>query len=79
MTSSGVRWRRAVLGQAEIPVEQEVLPLGVADDPLAVAAELRVVRRHELQAGLHADPEPSIRARSPKSLWMSQCGATGPR
>ena len=36
---------------AEVPVEDQVLALGVAGDPLAVAAELRVVRRQELQAG----------------------------
>ena len=48
---------RSVLGQAEVPVEQDVLALGVADDALAVAAELRVVRRQELEAGLHPVPE----------------------
>ena len=37
---------------AEVPFEDEVLALGIAGDPLAVAAELRVVRREQLQAGL---------------------------
>ncbi len=32
---------------AEIPVEQEVLPLGIPDDPLPVPAELRIVGRQE--------------------------------
>ena len=36
---------------AEVPVEDEVLALGVAHDPLAVAPELRVVGREQLQAG----------------------------
>jgi hypothetical protein len=34
-----------VLGVTEVPVEGEVLALGVAYDALAVAAELRIVRR----------------------------------
>ena len=42
---------------AEVPVEQEVLALGVADDPLAVAAELRVVGRQQHQAGHDPGPE----------------------
>ena len=36
---------------AEVPLEDEVLALGVAGDPLPVAAELRVVRREQLQPG----------------------------
>ncbi len=36
---------------AEVPVQDQVLALRVAHDPLAVAAELRVVRREELQPG----------------------------
>ena len=36
---------------AEVPLEDEVLALGVARDPLAVAAELRVVRREQLEPG----------------------------
>jgi hypothetical protein len=39
------------LGDAEIPVEDQVLALGVADDALAVAPELRVVRREQQQPG----------------------------
>src|SRR5207302_111021 len=40
-----------LVGDSEIPVEQEVLPLGVAHDPLTVAAELWVVRRQEEEPG----------------------------
>src|SRR2546426_1943385 len=40
-----------LVGDSEIPVEQEVLPLGVTHDPLTVTAELRVVRRQEEQPG----------------------------
>ena len=36
---------------AEVPLENEVLALGVARDALTVAAELRIVRRQELEAG----------------------------
>ena len=36
---------------AEVPLEDQVLALGVARDALAVAAELRVVRRQELEPG----------------------------
>ena len=43
--------RSAVFVVAEVPLEDEVLALGVARDPLAVAPELRVVRREELQPG----------------------------
>src|SRR5439155_4470129 len=42
---------RFLLGDAEVPVEDEVLPLGVADDPLAVPAELRVVRGKKEEPG----------------------------
>ena len=45
MAASVVTWARVrrlvVLGEPEVPVEEDVLPLGVADHPLAVAAELR--------------------------------------
>ena len=41
----------AVFVVAEVPLEDEVLALGVARDPLAVAAELRVVGRQQLQPG----------------------------
>ena len=68
-----------VFGVAEVPLEQEVLPLGVADDPLAVAAELGSCGRQELEAGQRPGPELLAVARSPKSDWTSQCGATGPR
>src|SRR5688572_23634950 len=43
--------RSAVFVVAEIPLEDEVLALGVAGDALAVATELRVVRREQLQPG----------------------------
>ena len=36
---------------AEVPFQQNVLPLGVADDPLAIATELRVVGREKHQPG----------------------------
>ena len=36
---------------AEVPVEDQVLALGVARDALAVAPELRVVRREQLEPG----------------------------
>jgi hypothetical protein len=39
------------------PVEQDALALGVTDDPLAVAAELRVVRRQQQEPGEHAGAE----------------------
>ena len=47
-----------LLGEPEVPVEQDVLPLGVADHPLAVATELRIVGREEHQAG--EDPAPEL-------------------
>jgi len=37
------------LFEAEVPIERQVLALGVAHDALAVAAELRVVRREQDQ------------------------------
>ena len=40
-----------LLGEAEVPVEGQVLPLGIADHPLTVAAELGVVRREQDQPG----------------------------
>ena len=40
-----------VLGLAQVPIDQEVLPLGVAVDPLPVAPELRVVRGQQEQPG----------------------------
>ena len=47
----------AVFVVAEVPLEDEVLALGVARDPLAVAAELRVVRREQLEPGDRPLPE----------------------
>ena len=41
----------ALVGQAEIPFEDDVLTLRVTDDPLTVATELRVVRGQELEPG----------------------------
>ena len=41
-----------VFGDAEVPLEQQVLALGVAGHPLPVAAELRVVRRQQHEPGL---------------------------
>src|SRR5690606_29000552 len=46
-----------VLGVAQVPLEQDVLPLGVAHHPLAVAAELGVVRRQQHEPGHHPSPE----------------------
>src|SRR5207249_3386548 len=40
-----------LLGQTEVPLEDEVLPLGVAHNALTVAAELRVVGRQQHQPG----------------------------
>src|SRR6478735_10066064 len=48
----------SVLGQAEVPVEEDVLALGVAHHALAVPTELGVVGRHELETGLDAVAEP---------------------
>src|SRR5688500_17580995 len=42
----------------EIPLQQDVLALRVADDALAVAPELRVVRREEDEPG--GDPGPEV-------------------
>ena len=82
-------WRRPVthrssasfvLGVPQVPLEQDVLALGVAHDALAVAAELRVVRGQQHRAGPR--PGPGSR-RSPgghrTSDRTSQWGATGPR
>jgi hypothetical protein len=41
----------SVLVRAEVPVEDQSLTLRVASDPFPVAAELRVVRREELEPG----------------------------
>ena len=54
------RWvsRSVVLvGLAEVPVEEKVLPFGVADHPLSVPAELRIVRRQQQQTGQGPLPE----------------------
>ena len=40
-----------VLGQPQVPLQLEVLPLGIADHALTVPPELRVVRRKEHQPG----------------------------
>src|SRR3954447_273664 len=47
-----------VVRKAEIPVENQVLALGVAHDSFAVAAELRVVRREQFEPG--HDPRPEL-------------------
>ena len=46
-----------VLGEAEVPVEQDVLALGVADDALPVAPELGIVAGQQHEAGQHPGPE----------------------
>ena len=51
------RTASVVLGDAEVPLEHEVLALGVAHDPLAVAAELRIVGRQQQQPGHDPGPE----------------------
>ena len=40
-----------LFGYAQVPLEQDVLPLGIADHPLAVAPVLRIVGRKEHQPG----------------------------
>ena len=45
------------VGEPEIPLERDALALGVADDALAVAAELRVVAGQQHQAGQHPGAE----------------------
>ena len=47
----------SLLGDAQVPVEQEVLSLGIADYAFTVPTELRVVRWNQLQASLHPVPE----------------------
>src|SRR3954451_4166428 len=47
-----------VLGQAEVPLEHDALALGVADDALTVAPELRVVAGQQHEAG--EDPRPEL-------------------
>ena len=42
---------------AEVPVADDALPLGVAIDPLAVAAELGIVLGQQQQPGVHPMPE----------------------
>ena len=49
--------RRLFLGDAEVPLELEVLALGVADDALAVAPELGVVGGQQGEPGERAVPE----------------------
>lgn len=49
------RWELLLL--AEVPVEEERLPLGIAGDPLPVTSELRVVGRQELEPGDRPLPE----------------------
>lgn len=46
-----------LLGLAEVPLELDVLPLGVADHPLPVAPELGIVRWDQLEPSLHPIPE----------------------
>ncbi len=48
---------RGLLGEAEVPLEGQVLPLGVAHDPLPVAPELGVVGRQQHQPGQGPVPE----------------------
>jgi hypothetical protein len=52
-TRSGIRLGLDpfLLRFSEIPVQQEVLPFGVADDPFPVAAELRIVGWQKKEAG----------------------------
>ena len=55
--SAGCSRGRLLLGHPEVPLEQDVLPLGVPDDPLPVAPVLRVVRGQQDQPGVGAAPE----------------------
>ena len=48
---------RLFLVVAEVPFADEALALGVFDDALPVATELRVVRRQQLQASRHTVAE----------------------
>jgi hypothetical protein len=47
----------ALFGQAEIPGEHEILTLGIANNALAVAPELRIVRRKQKKTGHHSRAE----------------------
>src|SRR6202012_12989 len=42
---------RALLRHAEVPLQEQVLALGIPHDTLAVASKLRVVRREQQQTG----------------------------
>src|SRR5690606_24296060 len=46
-----------LVGNAEIPLDGDLLALCVAHDALAVAAELRVVARQQHEPGEHAGAE----------------------
>ena len=46
-----------VLGEAEVPVEEKVLTLGVTDDALPIPTELGVVGGQQLQSSEHPGPE----------------------
>ena len=67
------------LGHSEVPLQDEVLALGIADDPLPVSPELWVVGRQEHERASARWRNSSITARSPNSDSTSQWGATGPR
>ena len=56
-----------VVGAAEVPLERDQLALGVADDALAVAAELRIVAGQQHEAGEHPGAELVEQVRSPQS------------
>src|SRR4051794_6279844 len=49
--------RGLLVGHAEVPLEEEPLPLRVTRDALTVPAELRVVRRQQHEPGVHAIAE----------------------
>ena len=57
--------RLGLLGHTEVPVELEKLSLGVADDPLPVPPELRVVGRKKRQPCKGAVTELVDERRSP--------------
>ena len=48
---------RLLLGKPEVPLDQDVLPLGVTDDPLPVAPVLGVVRGQQHQPGVRPPAE----------------------
>ena len=47
-----------VFGNSEVPLQQDVLPLGISHDPFPIATELRIVRRQQHQTG--QDPSAEI-------------------